>query len=154
VWRRPAAFASGEREGYFSGMEGFAFVIPIEVRFRDLDAMGHVNNAVFASYFEMGRLALYRALHGADLAARDFDFILARLEVSYRRPVHLDDACRLGVRVAEIGRSSFVIEYRLEAGGELAATGSSVQVFFDYARGEKRPVPDGFRARVAPYLTG
>jgi acyl-CoA thioester hydrolase len=132
-------------------MNPLAFQIPIEVRFRDLDALGHVNNAVYATYFEMGRVAfLLERFGGFGPAA--CDFILARLEIDYRRPVLLGKECRLGLWVSAVGTTSFTFEYELEAAGELAASGRSVQVFFDYARSSKKPVPDDFRDRVRVHL--
>jgi acyl-CoA thioester hydrolase len=132
-------------------MEGFTFVMPLEVRFRDLDAMGHVNNAVTVTYLEMARTAFYRDVFGAR-HARDFNFIIARVEVDYRRPILFGEPCRVGLRVGSIGRSSFGFDYRLEASEEIAAVARSVQVFYDYERQAKIGVPDGFRERVQPYL--
>jgi acyl-CoA thioester hydrolase len=134
-------------------MEGFAFVIPLELRFRDLDAMGHVNNAVYVTYLEMARAAFYRDVFGAR-HARDFNFIIARVEVDYRRPILLGEPCHVGLRVGAIGRSSFVLDYQVEAGGEVAAVARSVQVFYDYERQSKIGVPDNFAERVRPYLAG
>lgn len=132
-------------------MEGFAFTIPIEVQFRDVDAMGHVNNAVYASYFETGRVAFYREVFGMRDAC-GFDFVVARLEIDYRWRVRLGDDCRLGLRVGRVGETSYTFEYQLQVDDRVAAAGRSVQVFFDYARQAKMPVPAGFYEKVAPYL--
>jgi acyl-CoA thioester hydrolase len=130
--------------------EGRWYEIPIEVRFRDLDAMGHVNNAVYVTYFEHGRAAVFRDLFGVR-SVSDIDFIVARMEVDYRRPVLLSDPVLLQLRLAEVGRTSFAVEYRLLASGELAAEGRSVQVFYDFEKGVKKPVPPGFREKTRPY---
>lgn len=132
-------------------MEPFPFEIPIEVRFRDLDPMGHVNNAVYATYLENVRAAFAREVLGVSEAA-DFDFILARLEIDYRRPVVFGEAVVAGLAVSSVGRSSFTFDYRLSVGGEVAATGRSVQVFYDYAARAKKPVPERFSRAVGPYL--
>jgi len=132
-------------------MDGFPFTTPIEVRFRDLDAMGHVNNAVFVTYLEMGRVAFFRDVFQVTDAS-GFDFILARVEIDFRKPILLRDPCCIGMRVSHVGRSSFTFEYRLEAAGELAATAKSVQVSFDYATKSSKSLSDAFRARLAPYL--
>ncbi len=134
-------------------MEAFPFETPIEVRFRDLDPMGHVNNAVFATYFEVGRAAFFRQVFGVT-DPQGFDFILARIEIDFRRPALMSDDLRLGLRVAGVGTTSFVFEYRLRAGDEVVAEGRSIQVCFDYGRRAKKPVPPEFLSLAAPYMAG
>jgi acyl-CoA thioester hydrolase len=134
-------------------LEAFPFESPIQVRFRDLDSMGHVNNAVFATYFEEGRSAFFREVFGVS-DPKGFDFILARIEIDYRRPVRLADDLRVGLRVASLGTTSFVLEYRLRAGEEVAAEGRSVQVSFDYGRRAKKPLSADFLEKVRPFTAG
>lgn len=131
-------------------MDGFRFVFPVEVRFGDIDGMGHVNNAVFATYYEIGRTRYYRDVVGAkDLAS--IDFILARLEIDFVAPILLDDEVELGLRVSSIGTTSFGFEYLLTRNGAVAGRGRSVQVFYDYATRAKKDVPAGFVAKVAAF---
>ena len=128
----------------------FRFVIPIDVRFKDIDGMGHVNNAVFATYFEIGRTRYFQQILGAR-GHGDIDFILARQEIDFLSPILLEDEVRLGLRVSEIGRTSFGFDYLLERNGEPAARGKSVQVFFDYSKRMKKPVPESFRLAAREY---
>ena len=129
-------------------MDGYPFETEIQVRFRDIDAMGHVNNVVYGTYFEMAREALFREAFGV-AEATDFTFILARLEMDFRRQVRYEDRVRVGLREGEVGRTSFSFEYRLEAAGELAAEGRSVQVCYDYAAKAKAPLSEAFKTRLA-----
>ncbi|GAB5603029.1 thioesterase family protein [Thermus sp. FJN-A] len=126
-------------------MEGFPVKVPVQVRFRDLDALGHVNNAVYLTYFELARAAYFRRLE-EDWVARG-RFILARAEVDFLRPVYLEDPVEVGVRVVRLGRSSFDMEYRVEARGEEAARGRTVQVWLE--GGRPAPLPQAVRARIA-----
>ncbi len=130
-------------------MEGFNFVVPIEVRFRDLDAMGHVNNAVFMTYLETARIKLVQMLMGVE-STSDLGMILAEVTCSYRSPAYYGEVLNVGARIAEIGNRSFVIEYRIEERetGRLVAEARSVQVSYDYEAGTSRPVPEHFIARA------
>jgi acyl-CoA thioester hydrolase len=129
--------------------EPIPVVVPVEVRWRDLDALGHVNNAVYLTYFEHARLGYVRALLGD--VERDprtrlphaFQFILAEVTCHYRTPVTLGDALTARIHVSRVGRKSFVFEYRLvdENTGRLMAEGCSTQVWFNYAEGRSQPVP-------------
>ena len=91
----------------------FRFSVPVEVRFRDLDSLGHVNNAVYLTYLEVGRIA-YIARLGLTDPVRP-RLLVARIEVDYRRPVHLGEALTVAVRTAEVGRKSFTLAYEVLA---------------------------------------
>ena len=124
--------------------------VPIEIRWRDLDALGHVNNAVYLTYFEVARLGYIRARLGDDIQ-RDpttllpigFQFILAEVTCSYRSPATLNDRLTIAIWVSQVGRKSFVFEYRIsdEVTGRLVAEGCSTQVWYDYTAGKSRVVP-------------
>lgn len=127
----------------------FPCVIPIDVRFRDVDSLGHVNNAVYLTYFEEGRVAYGMQLAGVS-SLSDLRFIVAEATVSYKRPAFFRERLLLGVRVGEIGNKSFVMEYELcRESGEVVATGRTVQVWYDYTAQRSAPVPDSFRQAVA-----
>lgn len=124
------------------------FRYPLEVRFRDLDAMGHVNNAVTVTYLEVARTRFWLG-HFKEFAADvDFPFVVARVAVNYRRPIRLQDSLEVELWVSHVGRSSFTISYRVWASGELAADGETVQVHYDYASGQARPLSDTLRAKL------
>ena len=126
-------------------VEGFPVVVPIQVRFRDLDALGHVNNAVYLTYLEVARAAYFSRLE-PDWVGKGH-FILARAEVDFLRPILLQDPVEVGVRVVRLGRSSFDMEYLLLAAGEEAARGKTVQVWLE--GGRPAPLPQEVRARIA-----
>lgn len=125
------------------------FVVRHDVEFRDIDAYGHVNNAVFLSYFEKARTLLWFHLTGKS-SARDLDFIVARTEVDYRRQVALE-AIEICLRIGEVRNTSFetVYEIRQNGGNEVAAAGRVVVVLFDWARQSKMEIDDDLRRTLA-----
>ncbi len=130
-------------------MERFNFVVPVEVRFRDLDLLGHVNNAVIITYLETARIRYRMALmETASLA--DVGLILAEVTCTYRSPAYYGEILEVGVRVSEIGNKSFVMEYRIEEQKtrRLVATARSVQVAYDYEHQQTVPLSDEFIARA------
>ena len=130
-------------------MDGFPFVHREHVRFRDLDAMGHINNAVFATYVEQARVEYLASLDVLDRPVYDpgaESMILARIEMDFRAPGEAEpDMVEIGVRPARVGTKSFTLEYRIEQGGELLAEASTVLVSYDYERAESRAVPEAWR---------
>jgi acyl-CoA thioester hydrolase len=119
-------------------MDGYPFSCPIQVRWRDLDAFGHVNNATFASYLEMARTEAWTALFGGR-DALGIPFFVKQLEINYRRPIGLEDEVRVWLRVSETRGASFTFEYVVEAGGKVAAEAMTLLACVDKKTG--RPVP-------------
>ena len=125
----------------------YRFTHETEVRFRDLDAIGHVNNAVFLTYLEGARLAWWlHTTRRRGLAA--LDMILARAEIDYRSPLEWGESVVIGVGCLSIGRSSFVLgsDMHERASGRLVAECRKVLVSYDFAERRSRPIPDDVRA--------
>ncbi|HEX8172239.1 MAG TPA: thioesterase family protein [Thermoanaerobaculia bacterium] len=124
------------------------YVVPYHVLFRDIDAFGHVNNAVFFTYFEWGRTQLWFALTDWG-GATDIGFVVAHAECDFIKPVYLEPI-EICTRISEVRTSSFefLAEIR-KADGQVAATGKVVVVLYDWARRSKIPVGDELRRKIA-----
>jgi len=130
-----------------------AFSIDIPIRFRDLDALGHVNNAVFFTYFEHGRVRFFQE-HAQISDPTGFGFILAHISCDYLKPVRMTDRLRLQMRVGTVKSKSFTFDYRLcdrDSEAVVYATGESVQVCYDYSRNRSVPVPPELKARLLSF---
>lgn len=130
-------------------IEGYPVTARVEVRFRDLDAMGHVNNAVYFTYFEIARAHYWEEVFGARAVA-DINFILASIRCDFVSQTSYGEALEVGIRVPSAGRTSFEFEYEVRAGGDgrLVARGRSAQVLFDYGENRKMPITEGWLDRV------
>ncbi|HHQ49071.1 MAG TPA: acyl-CoA thioesterase [Acidobacteria bacterium] len=127
-------------------MSEWPFTVEIPVQWRDLDALGHVNNAVYLSYLETARVRLWHErMGGRD--ARDIPFVVARVEIDYRRSIELGQRVTVAIRCDAIGRSSFTISYRITADGLPCAEARSVQVCID-REGNTIPVPEPMRSAL------
>jgi acyl-CoA thioester hydrolase len=120
----------------------------IEIRWRDLDAYGHVNHAVFATYLEEARDEwLERALgRDGDL----WDYVVARVAIDYRRELRLeDDRVRARCGLDSLGRSSVRTREAVVVGdGQVAAEAEAVLVARDPETQRPRPLTDSERARL------
>lgn len=125
-------------------MNDYPFICPIQVRWRDLDAFRHVNNAAFVTYLEVARAELWRQWFRGSQAA-DIPFVIARLEVDYKRPIKLYDTVRIGLRAADMATASFAFEYLVEAEEQLAASARTLQVCVDPKSGRPVRVPEHVR---------
>jgi acyl-CoA thioester hydrolase len=124
------------------------FVHEERVRFRDLDPLGHVNNAVFLTYLEQARVAFFSEM-GAATGLEDMNMIVARVEIDFKAPVRLGQEVDVSVRASRFGTKSFDLDYELRLEGELVAVAKSVQVAYDYNRREPVPVPAKWREKLA-----
>ena len=124
----------------------------IEIRWRDLDALRHVNNAVYATYLEEARDEwMIRALGGAgDL----WDYVLVRVAIDFRRELtQADDVVIVRTRLTRIGASSLTLrEEIVTLDGAVAAEAESVVVARDPATGRSRPLTDAEREAYAAVL--
>jgi acyl-CoA thioester hydrolase len=124
------------------------FVHRERVRFRDLDALGHVNNAVFLTYIESARVAFLVDL-GAATSLEDMSIIVARIEIDFRAPVGFGEEVEIAVRASRFGGKSFDLDYELRVAGKVVAEAKSVLVGYDYETGETVTIPDEWRERLA-----
>jgi acyl-CoA thioester hydrolase len=121
-----------------------SFVHTETVRFRDLDSMGHMNNAVYATFLEQARLA-FLSQHGAHVQ----NMILARLEIDFRSPVEFGETIEIAVTPTRIGTKSFDLEYVLRAAERVVAEAKTVLVAYDYAEARSVEIPEEWKERLA-----
>ena len=135
-------------------MSEFHFYHPIEVRYGDLDPQGHLNNAKYLTYMEQARIQyIYHLGLWQGGSFTDIGMILADVQVTFRQPIQFGQALRIGVRTTRMGNKSFNMAYRFEdahTSTELAS-GSSVQVAYDYRASQTVALPDTWRQAMAAF---
>ena len=131
-------------------MEGYQVVFEHEVRFRDIDAMRHVNNVAFVAFMEDARMEYWKALTRVqDL--KGINFILAEVSCRYLSPAYLGETISIGIRARNLSNKSFQFEYKMEdkASGRPITEGVSVQVMYDYKQKKTMPLEQKMRDAVA-----
>ena len=127
--------------------------LEIPVAWGEMDSFAHVNNTVYLRWFESARIAYFLqagVLEGMD--AGRVGPILARATIDFRKPVTFPDRVSVSARVPELRNTSFSMSYRATSqaqGGAVVAEGDSVVVMVNYATGEKVPLSEELRRRVA-----
>jgi len=133
----------------------YRFSTTLEVRWRDVDALGHVNNAVYFNYLEQARLHYMRELGFLPPNSTDVGVIIAEAGCRFKTPLRLGEQVTIRARVSEFHRTSFIFEYRIEGeDGRLAATAQTVQVCYDYDGQRPSPIPDAWREAFIAYEPG
>ncbi len=126
----------------------------IQLRFKDGDVMGHVNNANHLTYFETARMFYFKDLVGEEIDWKKEGIILARITVDYKMPIYLTDEISVYTWFVKSGRTSFELAYSIvktNADGtetELA-TGTSVLVCYSYTTNKSVPVPKAWIEKMS-----
>ena len=129
----------------------FPVTVEVPVAWGDMDALGHVNNAVYFRYFETARIEFFAQLGlGSVGQSNGVGPILHSASCRFRIPLTHPDTVTVGAQIGEVGDDRFVMRYRAVSHqhGAVAADGESLIVTFDYATGSKARVPDDLRARL------
>ncbi|MCC6888561.1 MAG: acyl-CoA thioesterase [Hyphomicrobiales bacterium] len=128
-------------------IEDFPVRVGDNIRFADVDRQGHVNNAVYQTFFETGRVGLiYDPQDG--LQVEGATSVLARIEIDFMKEMHWPGSVEIGTGVAAIGRSSYVFGQAIFYRGTCAARARSTMVLIDRATRKARPLPEDLIARL------
>ncbi len=129
---------------------------PIEVRFRDLDGLGHINNAVYLTYIELCRTRFFQkaGLTALEDIRKDFPLILARTEIDFLMQGGMNDEIVVEGWISSIGNKSFVQDYAVTVPGRgVLARAKAVLVWFDFATNASIPIPPAARKFLETCLT-
>lgn len=136
-------------------MTDYRFYHPIEVRYADIDAQGHLNNAKFLTYFEQARIQYLRhlGLFSGEQSFMDIGVILADVHIAFRAPVLWGMDARVGVKTVKMGNKSLTVAQCLMngPGGPMMAEGEVVLVTYDYHSGTTLPIPATWREKIARF---
>lgn len=137
-------------------MKPFKHKIPIQIRFKDIDRMGHVNNANYLTYIELARVKYFEDVVRLDKKwSPEVGIILARIEIDFKAPVFLHDSIFVYTRCSRIGTKSITLDWAVvrqkENSEEVVAQGFAVLVCYDYRQEKTIPVPEEHRRAIEQF---
>lgn len=133
-------------------MHDYPVTVALTVHWGDMDALGHVNNARYFTWFESARIALFGRVGLTSVGKPEVGPILAHTRCDFLAPVTYPAELVAGTRIERLGNSSFTMGYAIAhaaAPGEPVARGEGVVVLIDYTSGAKVRIPDDLRQRLA-----
>jgi acyl-CoA thioester hydrolase len=124
------------------------------VRYADVDTMRHLNNVAFVQFFEDARIAFMHSLFPEHdpTDPQEFPVVFAELHLAYRAPAYFGEEIRTSVRPSRLERSSFRVEFRMEAGDRVIAEGHGTYVGYDYVAERPQPLSERIVERISPLL--
>ncbi|MGV8026098.1 MAG: acyl-CoA thioesterase [Anaerolineaceae bacterium] len=135
-------------------MSKFRFFYPVQIRYADLDAQWHVNNAHFLTILEQARLSYIRQLGLWDgKSFLDLGVIIADIHIAYKAPIALEDEIQVAIRVSHIGNKSITMENEIldSKDGSLKAQAEVVLVTYDFRSKTTIPVPESWRKKIIEF---
>ncbi|MEO5509339.1 MAG: thioesterase family protein [Longimicrobiales bacterium] len=132
----------------------FRFWRDVEVRFRDLDSLGHVHHSLSLMYVEEARAAYWREVAGRATVG-EIDYVIGEVRIRYHERIMYPGSVRVGVRVSRIGGKSIAMEFQIRSETDvLLVSGETAQIMFDFTAGTSAPVTDDLRSRLETYEAG
>jgi acyl-CoA thioester hydrolase len=132
-------------------LEDFPYRLTDNVRFADLDPNGHVNNAVYATYFETGRVTLVKDRSNG-LMPDGLGWIMVRLDIHFRAELRWPGSIEMGLGVAKFGRTSVTFDQVVFSQGRCVASAQAVTVLIDEATRKPTPLTPEVIANFQPWL--
>jgi acyl-CoA thioester hydrolase len=130
----------------------FKNILPIQVRFSDVDMMGHVSNTIYQTYYDSGKINYF------DQVIPDMDFVNigvvgASIHIEYLKPIFMKTRILVETRVAVLGHKSFTMEHRLvdEQSNDILSTCKAVLVCYAIKKQLSIPIPEHWRKQILEY---
>ena len=128
---------------------------PIQIRFKDIDVLGHVNNANHLSYLEMARISYFEKVVGSNINWNKDGIILAKVIIDYKMPMMLTDKVFVYTKCSKVGTKSFDLEYAIvkeENGKEIiVATATTIMVCYDYNSKNSVPIKEEWKKKMLAF---
>lgn len=151
-WRKKEK-QQDKKSDTFSNLDSFKYKTNIELRFADIDAMGHVNNATYFTYMEIGRTKYWK--HAINWDWRTTGVVIGQASIDYLAPIFLEDKISMYVRTSRIGNKSFDLEYlivkTINGKDVTCSKGKTVCVTFDYATKSPTAIPEKERSKMIEF---
>ena len=132
-------------------LEDFPYRLTDNVRFADLDPNQHVNNAVYATYFETGRVTLMKD-RSYGLMPDGFGWVMVRLDMHFRAELRWPGTIEMGLGLVKFGRTSVTFDQVVFSEGKCVASAQSVSVLVDEATRKPVPLTKAIVAAFQPWL--
>jgi len=130
----------------------YRFLVPIQVRFNDVDIMGHVSNTVYQNYYDAGKTDYFEHVL-PDLDYMTLGVVGASIKIDYLRPIYMKNQIYVETRVSVLGNKSITMDHRLvnRVNGEILSTCVAVLVCYDVKNHKSIPVPEHWRKSIVAH---
>ncbi len=131
----------------------FHHIVPIQIRFNDIDKLEHVNNSVYQQFYDLGKVAYFDEVLGEHMDWSIEGLVLASISIEFLIPIKLHDRIEVRSKVCEIGNKSLKLKQEIVnlTTGQVSSTSKSIMVNFSNKKGHTVPIPQKWRDRIIDY---
>lgn len=131
-------------------IKDFKVETPVQIRFNDIDILGHVNNTVYFSFYDTGKAFYFNAVKGGKMNWQKVETVIANIDCAFIRPVHFGDDIAVLTRCVAIHEKSFILRQAIleRKSGEICSLADTVMVTFDPDSLKPVPVTDEWRGMI------
>ena len=131
----------------------FRHIVPLQIRFNDIDALGHLNNSVYFSFYDLGKSSYFETVKGKEIDWKDADIVIANIHADFFSPVFFKDTIAVQTTVAEIGNKSMRVLQQIinTQTNEIKAECSTIMVGFDVKLSTAKEISENWRKCISQY---
>lgn len=131
----------------------FKHSIPVQLRFNDVDPLGHVNNSVYFNFYDLGKTGYFDAVYGRKIPQEEIDIVIAHAEVDFMEPVFLKDEILVQTTVATIGNKSLTMVQRIVCAQtqRVKCVCKTIMVGFDFEHNTAKTISQKWRDAIGQY---
>ncbi len=127
----------------------FYFETPVQIRFNDIDSLGHVNNTIIQEYFDLGRMHYFKSVFKPDINWTTFAAIIASIKTDFVSPVFINNKLLVKTKITKIGNKSMsLIQHLTDSKGTIKAVSHSIMVGFDHKTQGSVPINEEWREKI------
>jgi acyl-CoA thioester hydrolase len=128
----------------------FKHSIPVQLRFNDADSLGHINNTVYFSFYDLGKSEYFKAVKGSAINPKEVDIVVAHAEVDFFAPIFLSDEIAVQTTVSDIGNKSLTLVQRIVETNTniIKCICKTIMVGFDLKTQSSKPISDEWRKAI------
>lgn len=134
-------------------METFKHKLPVQIRFNDIDSLGHVNNAIYLSYFDLGKAAYFQTIRKQIIDWTKIDVVVANINIDYHAPTYMHEKLEVRTKITGLGNKSMkMLQYLINIEtGELKSSCRTVMVGFHPENKISQLITDDWRNAIHDY---
>ena len=131
----------------------FRHSLPLQIRFNDIDTLGHVNNSVYFPFFDLGKANYFNAVRGGDVDWKKADIVVANINCDFIAPVYFNEKIEVRTQVDKMGGKSFRMIQAIvnSETGDVKCLCATIMVGFDVEKGCAAPIADEWRTALTAY---
>lgn len=131
----------------------FYHSFPVQIRFNDIDVLGHINNSVYFSFFDLGKMQYFNAVMDGNVTWKQVPVVIVNVNANFYSPTFIDEEIEVVTQTLKMSERSLTLEQRVvnKQNGDVKAIATTIMCGFDIETGTSMPVPENWREAICRF---